>query len=85
MYGIIRTLLAGTALDQIMHDERMGSAMQVNAVFERRPELEKQSRHLATTDACGSDDHQNPRSFLSVRSEGGKPVQDRRRIDVGGA
>ena len=44
IYCIIRTMHAGMALDQMQHDERMASSMQVDAVYERRPELEQKAR-----------------------------------------
>jgi hypothetical protein len=53
--------------------------MQCDAVFERRPELAKEARHLATTDARGPDDHNNPRTFLSWGAGQG---QDRARVAV---
>ena len=46
VYCILRTMHAGTALDQMQHDERMASSMQVDAVYERRPELEQKARQL---------------------------------------
>ena len=53
--------------------------MQCDAVFERRPELAKEARHLATTDARGPDDHNNPLTFLSWGAGRG---QDRARVTV---
>ncbi|KAJ1445494.1 hypothetical protein M885DRAFT_579101, partial [Pelagophyceae sp. CCMP2097] len=50
----------------------------VDAILAKQPHLRRTVRHLATTVASGSDDHQNPRSFLST-PEGG---QDRSRVDV---
>ena len=37
--------------------QRMGAAMQIDGVYERRPELARTARHLATTSSRGSDDH----------------------------
>jgi len=78
IYNITRSMFPGTGMDQVQFDERIGAAMQVDAVFERRPHLAKTVRHLATTDVRGSDDHNNPRSFLSCA--GGQ--QDRARVAV---
>ena len=53
VYCILRTMHAGTALDQMQHDERMASSMQVDAVYGRRPELEQKAPRLTpASHAC---------------------------------
>jgi len=80
LYGLLRTTSGGakgngSGMDVLQCCERMCGTMQVAGVFARNPELAKASRHLKTTD-----DHQNPRSYLSTG--GSNMPQDHSRIDV---
>lgn len=82
LYGLCRTCCGGakgngTGMDVLQCCERMSGTMQVAGVYARNPELAKASRHLKTTE-----DHQNPRSYLSTGDL--KTVQDRSRVHVTG-
>ena len=79
-YGLLRCLNGGASgngsgMDVLQCTERIAGVMAVQGVLARNPHLRKASRHLRA-----SDDHQNPRSFLSDGNGG----QDRRRVDVDG-
>jgi len=84
-YCLLRSLVggasgSGSGVDLVQVGERISGAMQVDGVYSRRPNLRPKSRHLSTTTEFGSDDHQNPRSFLSTPDKG----EDRSRVNVSG-
>ena len=75
----VRAMFPGSCFALGPFEARVHAAMEVQSALARNPEWRKASRHLATTDARGSRDHQNSDSFL--RSGAGEI--DERRVRVG--
>ena len=85
LHGIERsTSHSGSNMDYLQKQERSSAAMTVGRIYADHPDWERPPRHLATTSGTGSNDRQNPSSFLHVYGTKSPREYDYSRVNVDG-